>query len=479
MSINSFLETWRFADASQSFNHAAGDAFLSASDSTSTRSATRNVSLQKLGVKRVSWLPGLAFLFILLEAGALPCLAVTTVTAFTAPPTQPDPCSPVTPIKTPIAFIQLGVTTNQTGASWAVTNWTASPYLWSWNPTSNAWINSGGTSQDFQLMPALDQTTATFTQSDTAKPQSVYASAIIDYVYLSIHTTIPTSIPTIEIDDSGGGCSSCNLNSSAPALGTANVLNKQGPYAKFNLGAFSYAQTAGTLMLNGSGMANSAALSTPAVLSVPFVRTNTAANVTVMTNSTTGFIQQVNTPQGLVNVAVVNAYQYQLQMFYSINVITNSGSLYTTNGPAFLTWTIANPNGSTNANLLTLTENGNGVTNLQYTYAWTNITGTNQWVLTDSGSNRTAMSWAVANSTNSAITNLYSSVLSSNSIVKMVQKTYVPMTSSSVMLMAQEMDGSGSATNLTALPTTAPIWSNRSTTPMETGLLMFSTLTTA
>src|SRR5579863_6377171 len=443
-----------FADSSERSRHPAKNGGAQAVPQPSHSATAKVVSARALGTERFGWFSRLVFTFTLFAAGALRCAAQAITVTVT-------PCTILT-LCNPSASIQINQ--DHSGSLYylaGATNWTAGPYNWIF--TNGSWANIGGTSPDYTFVVNSDSA-ATIGRSDNASNQTVKVTATMYYWYLSggtwVYTQFSPSIPSIEIADSGGcspgnattnpsqnvSCSSCN--GSAPTLGTANVQNNLGPYAQFNLGAFSYMQNAGAIMLDARKITNAAALSTPAALYVPFVRTNMAANVTVMTNGS-GVIQQVNTPQGLVNVAVANAYQYQLQMFYSTNVITNSGSLYTTNGPAFTTWTIANPNGSTNANLLTLTENGGGVTNLQYTYTYTNISGTNQWVLTDSGSNRTSMSWAVANPTNSAITNIYFSTLTTNTMLQMGQKTYVPMTNSSIMPMTLQMDGSGSATNMT------------------------------
>ncbi len=384
------------ATAGERFRLATNQVGAKAPAQISPSTTAKRSSAWAIGARGGSLFFRLVLTFLVLGGSLWPCVAQTLVVTVT-------PCTILTPCNESAA-IQISITPSTNCVMYTVTNWTAGPYNWNWDTNNLDWTNSGGTTPDFQFVPSLDQQSATITRSDNAKSQTVKIKAGVNYQYLPygginwIADPMSPPIPSIEIADSGGctpgssggGCgSTCALNGSAPALGTANVQNNQGPYVKLNLGAFSYMQNAGALVLDARN--TSASLSTPAALYVPFTRTNMAANVTVMTNSSTGVIEQINTPQGLVNVAVMNAYQYQLQMFYSTNVITNSGSLYTTNGPAFVTWTISNPNGSTNTNVLTITENGNGLTNLQYTYTHTNSNPTNQWFLTDSGSNRTVM----------------------------------------------------------------------------------------
>ena len=128
------------------------------------------------------------------------------------------------------------------------------------------------------------------------------------------------------------------------------------------MGAFSSQQTAGILLLNAQ--ATSASLSTPNALYVPYTRSNATLNVDVLTDAN-GVIAQVNAPEGLVNVAVINQYQYQLQMFYHNNVTAKTNGFYGTNAPAFDTWTIQNPYGAANNSQLVLTES---LTGRQFTY---------------------------------------------------------------------------------------------------------------
>ena len=172
-------------------------------------------------------------------------------------------------------------------------------------------------------------------------------------------------------------------------------------------------------------------------------RSNATLNVDVLTDAN-GVIAQVNAPEGLVNVAVINQYQYQLQMFYHNNVTAKTNGFYGTNGPAFDTWTIQNPNGGANANQLVLTES---LTGRQFTYTYGNVSGVNQWQLADSGGIRTVCSWQTQDPVQSNVTNIFTQVLSGNNCVQMTQKGYIQL--GSVVALADEIDGQAPTTNTT------------------------------
>jgi RHS repeat-associated protein len=284
---------------------------------------------------------------------------------------------------------------------------------------------------------------ATIVRSASASPQQV--TVIVSGELLEGRNTFWTTTFTFELADScDGGCSACKQSTGPAApLGSATVENKLGPYVTFNLGAFSLHQTAGILLLNAQ--ATSASLSTPNALCVPYIRSNATLLVDVVTNND-GVIAQVAAPEGLVNVAVVDAYQYQLQMFYSNNVTAKTNGFYGTNAPAFDTWTIQNPNGSGNNNQLVVTESATGN---QFTYTYTTVNGVNQWQLTDGGGIRTIASWQAQDPVQSNVTNVFTQVLSGNQCVKMTQEGYIQLDSSSITVLSSQIDGQGPTTNIT------------------------------
>src|SRR5579859_594453 len=236
----------------------------------------------------------------------------------------------------------LGVAISSTNQCWGavITNW-----------------NVSGDMHDVTWGIVAGNAIAVFIACDTP-PGAIKVTATVVFTVQDPHTgnlttsTFPVN-GSFEVRDT---CTtSCSSNttapdgSPAPALGTANVSDNLGPYVSFNLGAFSSRQNAGALALDAQ--ATSASLSSPSALYAPYVRSNATVNVDVVTNGS-GVITQVNAPDGLINIAVVNAYQYQLQMFYNTNVTAKTNGLYGTNAAAFDVWTITNPNGATNNNQL-------------------------------------------------------------------------------------------------------------------------------
>lgn len=188
-------------------------------------------------------------------------------------------------------------------------------------------------------------------------------------------------------------------------------------------------------------------MSQPALLSVPYQRSAAGVTVEVVTNPTTGAIEQVKTPQGLVNVAVADAYTYYLQTFYDTNVTPKSGGLYGTNAAAFVTWTIQNPDAAASSNCLVVTESRPGLADRQFTYTYTNESGVAKWRLTDNGGLRTVMSWGAAGTGSPATTNIFTEIRSGSTTVSMAQKTYTLL--GGHWLLTVKIDGTGSATNVT------------------------------
>src|SRR5262249_15606995 len=138
-------------------------------------------------------------------------------------------------------------------------------------------------------------------------------------------------------------------------------------------------------------------LSTPALLQMAWVQ----PNVTVVTNLD-GSIQQVNAPQGMINVHSNSPYEYRLECFYATNV-TGTNAPYGTNGPAFATYTIQNPDGITNYNRLWITEHkSSGDYLYQYTYIATNL----EWDLLEPDGQTTVATWWEP-TTNIYVTNFY------------------------------------------------------------------------
>jgi RHS repeat-associated protein len=93
-----------------------------------------------------------------------------------------------------------------------------------------------------------------------------------------------------------------------------------------------------------------------------------------------GVVQQIKAPEMLVNVVAGGQFKYHLQVFSATNIGSQSGGLYTTNGPAYVTWVIENPDASmTVTNRLRITE-VNPTKTITNDYVWTE--GTRTWEFT-------------------------------------------------------------------------------------------------
>ena len=213
----------------------------------------------------------------------------------------------------------------------------------------------------------------------------------------------------------GGGCGSCGSGPGPKSPGSGTAANNCLDFRLY-LGATSMFDNDGYISLYAD--APSAALATPAALNIPFDR----QNVEVVTNSS-GVITQVKTPLVLVNVVSNTPYQFQLQVF-SQDKVTGTSAPYGTNGPAFTTWTIDNPDANAAFNRLWITEQRPGETNRQFQYTYSNIgTQAQRWDLLEPDGMTTYSKWCVADSLNPAVTNYYWQTTSGTNILRYVCST--------------------------------------------------------
>jgi len=208
---------------------------------------------------------------------------------------------------------------------------------------------------------------------------------------------------------------------------------------RLNLGAASAISSAKYLWLNAD--APSTNLASPSSLQLPFYR----PNVAVVTNAS-GVIEQVNAPEGLVNISVANNYEYSLQCFYATNVTGMTSGLYGTNAPAFVTWTVQNPDGASASNRLWITEQRGGNSwQSQYSFG----SGSNELSVLESDGKTTISTWQIANPTNANVTNFFTQVSENGSILSENVKTYQSIPANNNMLLLQEIDGYGSNSQTT------------------------------
>jgi RHS repeat-associated protein len=149
------------------------------------------------------------------------------------------------------------------------------------------------------------------------------------------------------------------------------ALANQGVKMDLPLGKGDFGEHAGNLWIHERMPGTS--LSTPAALQFAG-----DPNLAEVINDANG-IRQTKSAELLVNVLTNGAYDYRIEFFAGTNIGSFSGGLYGTNGPAYLTFAITNPDGASASNRLQVLEKrpGRVLTNL---YVWTDATRT--WEMT-------------------------------------------------------------------------------------------------
>ena len=167
--------------------------------------------------------------------------------------------------------------------------------------------------------------------------------------------------------DGGGDCLSGDCAGSG-------IQPAEGVLVGIRLGASSYGGNVGALIL--SAQEPSPILSTPAGLQFATIRPEVDA-VRI-----DGVLRQVKGPQAFADIVTINAYQYEVRLYYPSQVGTKSGATYPILDPnnPFVRWTIANPDASpTLYNTLRVTET-RGVVNRVRDFVYAPATRT--WTLT-------------------------------------------------------------------------------------------------
>lgn len=197
-----------------------------------------------------------------------------------------------------------------------------------------------------------------------------YVVTWVDNVYTSAYSGswVAGSGP---FHNAGGGCSSCTGQGGSLAGGTSFG----GISAEFSLGQTTNGYPAGILALWASEP--SLALATPAAL----LFTGTSPDVQVV--QALGQLRQVRAPQALADIITDNSFTYEIRFYLAsqYSSLTNSSGLYYPIGSPtpFVTWTIQNPDASTNTyNRVEITETRGSQVN---TYMYTYTAATGSWVL--------------------------------------------------------------------------------------------------
>ena len=268
---------------------------------------------------------------------------------------------------------------------------------------------------------------------------------VVAEIPVQVPSTSPPPPPPAPGGGSGGsggcGCTAGNggQGSQSGSAGNATADNDSVNF-QLNLGAANARQYAGSLWLYAQ--TPSAALAQPVSLVGPVSQ----PGVEVLTDIN-GVIQQVLSPEMLVNVAIVDDYQYLLQCFYAKDVGTlNDDGLYTTNAPAFTTWTVENPDGASATNRLWIIEERNETNrNFEYTYT----AQSNRWDLLEPDGQTTISTWNIPNPTDSTITNQFRQVSYAGTVVQQSQKTIQYIGNLTDTILLQEVDGNGTTSSTT------------------------------
>ena len=167
-----------------------------------------------------------------------------------------------------------------------------------------------------------------------------------------------------------GGCAACarneNLNgTSVPTPGSGVVgEHPQGASLNLDLGLGNFGKSAGSLWMQAPE--SSAALSSASLL-----RFTGNTNLTTVSTSG-GAIQQVQSPQMLINVVPTNNA-------YFLNCYASSNGVYLTNAAPFTQWTVLNPDGTNAYNRLWVVEDR---ASQKLTNTFEHLAASNQWTIT-------------------------------------------------------------------------------------------------
>ncbi|HWV99695.1 MAG TPA: RHS repeat-associated core domain-containing protein [Candidatus Acidoferrum sp.] len=249
------------------------------------------------------------------------------------------------------------------------------------------------------------------------------------------HTPCPPST-SADCGGGGGGCSG-SCSGGVQSAGTAAVENDSLNFRLYLGRASSSLVDAGFIQLyTNAALAN---LAVPSLLQAPFSR----PGVQVLTNAS-GVIQQVATPQILVNVNTINSYEYHLECYYIGDVTLGGSGYYQTNGPPpFTTWEVQNPDQATHYNRLWITELRGGATRtFQYTYTAQNY----RWDLLQPDQQTTLSSWWVPNGITS---NYFRQISLNGQELGLVQESYQFVPALNDKVLTQRTEGDGTTTRTT------------------------------
>lgn len=198
--------------------------------------------------------------------------------------------------------------------------------------------------------------------------------------------------------------------------------------------------------------APSSVMASPSLLLLPY---QNRPDVEVIAPS--DVIKQIKVPQGLVNVAVTDNHQYELQFYYSNNVTAKDPltHLYSTNGNPFLRWIVQNPD---NSQQLRITESRGGNGDRVYLFDYNTAGG---WNLHEPNGLTTVSTYLAAMD---SVTNYYTDTYSGNTLVNRLSEIYQSIPGLSQPLLLQQSEGYGDAQRTTVYTYYSPDPTNGAST---------------
>jgi RHS repeat-associated protein len=267
---------------------------------------------------------------------------------------------------------------------------------------------------------------------------------ILDPIHWKAVATLQVKLPPCEDEGGPCGCGSCSADS--PAFGSGSANNDNGLDFRLNLGFGGALADGGMLWLNTN--AASPLLSQPGT---NVLQTFIGAGTEVLLDPSGTLIQQIKANQGLVNVTQVSSYEYRADCYYTGDFgDTQVNGYYPINPGAtpFVSWDILNPDAGSSYNRLFITETrGSSQHQFQLTYNPAAF----RWDLLLPDSATAQSSWmAAVGGSDPSLTNYYRQILSGSTVVKQSQKTYQYVSGLNRLLLTQQIDGTGSSTNITS-----------------------------
>lgn len=234
-----------------------------------------------------------------------------------------------------------------------------------------------------------------------------------------------------------GGCDGPRCT----GFGKGQINNNQGIDFRLTTGGDDNAKSAGAVRLIAS--VPSTSLATPASLSASL---ESSSSEWIWDQSATpNKLRQVKSPTGLIDVATISAFKYELRCYKDSDINGSQLGVYTVSGGAtpVVTWTVQNPDisGAT-YNQLWITENRTGMTAVTMKYTYTSVDG--KWTLEDDQGLSKQTAWeSISGSTRTK----FEEVLQGSTVVSRRSEKFEPV--GGVEVIKEIIAGQGTSTNMT------------------------------